>query len=173
MMKNTILKTVGASILAGFLAVSMGCKGPNTAGIDDWGLDPNGTGSLGGIPVYGDNLDQPQDGDRTLVDPVYFAYDSSQVNPAESGKCEQVASLIRQGKYKGVILEGHADERGSREYNMSLGERRAEAVREYLVGLGVDYTHIQTRSFGEEQPADPGQNEAAYQKNRRVVFAIY
>ncbi|MBN2684840.1 MAG: OmpA family protein [Pontiellaceae bacterium] len=169
-MKNTVLKTVGASILAGFLAVSMGCTktNPNAGG---W--DPDSAVIEGGVPAFTSTLDQPVDGNRSLVDPVYFAYDSSQVNPEEGIKCEQVASMIRQGQYKGVILEGHADERGSREYNMSLGERRADAVREYLVGLGVDYTHIQTRSFGEEQPADPGQTEAAYQKNRRVVFAIY
>lgn len=172
-MKKTVLKVVGSSILAGFLAVSMGCKGLNTADVNGWGIDESGVGGYGTTPSLGDNTTLPQDGDRTLVDPVYFAYDSSQVNPAESAKCEQVASLIRQGQYKGVILEGHADERGSREYNVSLGERRAEAVKEYLVGLGVDYAKIQTRSFGEEQPADPGQTEAAYQKNRRVVFAIY
>lgn len=172
-MKKTILKTVGASILAGFLAVSMGCKGPNTAGFGDGGLNLDGMGGLGGISVDGSNLDLSQDGNRSLVDPVYFAYDSSQVNPAESGKCEQVASLIRQGDYKGVILEGHADERGSREYNLSLGERRADAVREYLVGLGVDPNNIHPKTFGEEQPADSGHDEAAYQMNRRVVFAIY
>ena len=119
------------------------------------------------------NLGTAVDGNRDLVPPVYFAYDSSQVNPADAGKCEQVAAILRQGQGQGVIVEGHADERGSREYNQSLGERRAQAVRNYLIGLGVDPGKIQTKSFGEEQPADLGHDESAYRLNRRAVFAIY
>ena len=71
-----------------------------------------------------------------------------------------------------ITIEGHADERGTAEYNLALGERRASAVREYLVSLGVDSQRIRIVSYGEEQPADPGHTEAAWAKNRRAVSVI-
>jgi len=72
-----------------------------------------------------------------------------------------------------VIVEGHADERGSREYNLALGERRALAVRDYLISLGVNSAAIQTKSYGEEMPENMGHDETAWRANRRAVFAIY
>jgi peptidoglycan-associated lipoprotein len=72
-----------------------------------------------------------------------------------------------------VIIEGHGDERGSREYNLALGERRALAIRDYLISLGVDPSIIQTKSLGEEMPAATGHDESAWRMNRRGVFAIY
>jgi peptidoglycan-associated lipoprotein len=127
----------------------------------------------GDIPLEGNNLNLPSDGDRNMFAPVHFAYDSSQVNPEEAGKIEAVATYLKKHKNGGVIIEGHCDERGSREYNQALGERRALAVRDYLVSLGVDPAKIQTRSMGEEVPANPAHNEAAYRQNRRGVFVIY
>ncbi|QBG49338.1 peptidoglycan-associated lipoprotein Pal [Verrucomicrobia bacterium S94] len=115
----------------------------------------------------------PADGDRSVVDPVYFAYDSSQVNPEEAGKVEKVAELLNKNKWQGVIVEGHTDERGSREYNLALGERRALAVRDYLISLGVDPSKIQTKSYGEEMPDNMGHDESAWRANRRAVFAMY
>ncbi len=173
MTKKTIFKMYTAVAVVAVLALSGGCKSkPSATGWDPMGMasgDPLG----GGFPIAGENLAFPQDGDRTLVDPVYFAYDSSQVSPAEAGKCEQVADYLRKGKGSGVIVEGHADERGSREYNLALGERRALAVRDYLIVLGVDASVIHTKSLGEEMPDDMGHDEAAWRKNRRAVFAIY
>ena len=113
------------------------------------------------------------DGDRSLFEPVMFAYDSSQVNPEEAGKVEAVAKYLNKGKAQGVIVEGHGDERGSREYNLALGERRALAIRDYLISLGVDPSVIQTKSLGEEMPAAMGHDESAWRQNRRGVFAIY
>ena len=72
-----------------------------------------------------------------------------------------------------MIVEGHGDERGSREYNLALGERRSLAVRDYLISLGVDPSVIQTKSFGEEMPGNMGHDEGAWRKNRRVEFAMY
>jgi len=71
-----------------------------------------------------------------------------------------------------VIVEGHCDTRGSREYNLALGERRGLAARAYLIGLGVDASRLQTKSYGEEQPIDTGGSESAYQQNRRAHFSI-
>ncbi|MBN1557201.1 MAG: OmpA family protein [Lentisphaerae bacterium] len=106
-------------------------------------------------------------------EPVRFAYDSYQVENSEVGKIESVAAYMRDDTGVRLVVEGHCDERGSREYNMSLGEHRALAVRAYLVGLGIDGARVQTRSYGEEQPADPGHGESAWRQNRRVEFALY
>jgi len=172
-MKNMVFKTVVFSALAGSLALFSGCKSKNPNSADLYGSN-----SLYGDPLMGDvpladPSGLPADGDRSMFPPVYFAYDSSQVNPEEAGKCEKVASHLMKGKSNGVIVEGHADERGSREYNLALGERRALAVRDYLISLGVDPAIIQTKSYGEEMPDDMGHDENAWRKNRRVVFAIY
>jgi peptidoglycan-associated lipoprotein len=104
---------------------------------------------------------------------VHFDYDSYQVNPSDTHKIEQVAAYMRDNRDVRLVCEGHCDERGSREYNMSLGEHRALAVRAYLVGLGIDGSRIQTRSYGEEQPLDPGHGESAWRLNRRVEFALF
>ena len=72
-----------------------------------------------------------------------------------------------------VNIDGNCDERGSNEYNLSLGEQRAQSVRTYLIATGIDAARIQTRSFGKEKPLDPGHNEAAWAKNRRGEFVIY
>ena len=173
-MNKMIFKVLAITAMVGSLALTGGCKSKNANSAEPW----DGTGVIGGplegdIPLAESYDGLPADGDRSIVPPVYFAYDSSQVNPEEAGKCEQAASLLRKGKYSGVIVEGHADERGSREYNLALGERRALAVRDYLISLGVDPAVIQTRSFGEEQPDDMGHDESAWRKNRRAAFAIY
>ena len=172
-MNKTIFKMLAVTAMVGSMVFIGGCRTkPKATGWDDMGVavgDPLGMDN----PLGGSNLGMPADGDRSLFPPVYFAYDSSQVNPEEAGKCEQVATYLKKGKGAGVIVEGHADERGSREYNLALGERRSLAVRDYLISLGVDPAVIQTKSYGEEMPDDMGHDEAAWRKNRRVVFAIY
>ncbi|MBT8043227.1 MAG: OmpA family protein [Pontiella sp.] len=158
--------------MAGSLAIVGGCKKARPSA-DLYGSDNlYGDPLMGDIPLI-DPVGLPAEGNRELFSPVYFAYDSSQVNLEEADKCEKVAQYLKRGKGNGVIVEGHADERGSREYNLALGERRALAVRDYLISLGVDPATIQTKSYGEEMPADMGHDEAAWRKNRRSVFAIY
>ena len=99
---------------------------------------------------------------------VYFDFDKSNVRPSEVSKLEQVASQMKSTHVgKALRIEGHCDERGTEEYNRSLGERRAQSVREYLVRLGLDAAMIETISMGEERPAVPGHDEAAWSKNRR------
>mgnify|MGYP000318421038 CR=1 FL=1 len=104
---------------------------------------------------------------------VLFDYDSFKIKQSEVSKIDAVASYMSQNKEVVCILEGHCDERGSNEYNMSLGEQRAQSVRQQLIGLGISSDRLQTRSYGEEKPIDPGHNEAAWQKNRRVEFALF
>jgi peptidoglycan-associated lipoprotein len=103
---------------------------------------------------------------------VYFAYDSSQVEAAERSKCETVSSFLKENANANMIVEGHCDERGSAEYNLALGERRALAVRAYLIGLGVDGARVQTKSYGEENPVAMGHDESSWKLNRRSEFVL-
>lgn len=103
---------------------------------------------------------------------VYFAFDSFTIDAAERGKLEKTAEYLKQHADVKVFLAGHTDARGTTQYNLGLGERRAIATREYLIGLGVPAARLQTISYGEEQPADSGDGEAAYAKNRRVQAGI-
>ena len=105
--------------------------------------------------------------------PVYFGFDASQLAPAELTKIEAVAQHLQAKPNRVVIIEGNCDERGSNEYNLSLGELRAIAIRDYLVSLGIDAQRVQTKSYGEEKPAVAGQGEGAWSKNRRGEFAIF
>jgi len=104
---------------------------------------------------------------------VAFAYDSFKVADTERRKIEEVANYMLRNPQVTVVVDGHCDERGSREYNLSLGEHRALAVRAYLISLGVAGDRIHTRSFGQEQPLDPGHNEAAWSMNRRGEFSLF
>ncbi|MBI9020205.1 MAG: OmpA family protein [Verrucomicrobia bacterium] len=108
-----------------------------------------------------------------MFEPVLFAYDSAQVSADQRAKIEAVGSHLKQNSAHAVIIEGHCDERGSREYNLALGEQRALAVRAYLAGLGIGVDRIQTKSYGEERPVVPSHDEAAWSLNRRGEFVLY
>jgi peptidoglycan-associated lipoprotein len=103
--------------------------------------------------------------------PVQFAYDSSSVAPDQESKVAAVADALR-GSGKTVIVAGFTDERGTQEYNRSLGEKRALAVREALITKGMKANNVQTVSFGSEMPVDPASNESAWAKNRRAEFGV-
>ena len=105
--------------------------------------------------------------------PVYFAFDSAVVPQGELGKVDAVAQHLAGRPNRVVVVEGNCDERGSHEYNMSLGENRAIIVRNYLVQSGVSPDRIQTRSYGAEKPAVAGHDESAYSQNRRAEFAVF
>ena len=105
--------------------------------------------------------------------PVYFGFDSTVVPQGELGKIDAVAQHLNSNADRVVVVEGHCDERGSNEYNMSLGENRAIIVRNYLVQSGIEPSRIQTRSFGEEKPAVDGHDESAWAHNRRGEFDIF
>ena len=105
--------------------------------------------------------------------PVYFGFDSTVVPQGELGKIDAVAQHLTARTDRVVVVEGHCDERGSNEYNMSLGENRAIIIRNYLVQNGIAADRIQTRSYGEEKPAVMGSDESAFSRNRRGEFAIY
>ena len=104
--------------------------------------------------------------------PVYFELDSSDLSAANQKVLDEDAALLK--RYPGwtVTVEGHCDERGTAEYNLALGERRAMAARAYLVSLGIAADRLRTVSYGKEFPFDPGHDEAAWAKNRRAHFVI-
>ena len=101
---------------------------------------------------------------------VYFDYDSFAIKPEFQSVIEKHAAYIKQDSKRRIAIEGHTDERGGREYNLALGQKRAEAVRRSLTVLGVNDNQIEAVSFGKEKPAAAGSDEAAYAKNRRVEF---
>jgi peptidoglycan-associated lipoprotein len=101
---------------------------------------------------------------------IYFDFDKSDIKPEFRPILEAVADDLKANRGRFVRAVGHCDERGTNEYNFGLGERRAESVKSYLVALGVEAERVRTLSKGEEEPADPGHDEAAWAKNRRVEF---
>jgi peptidoglycan-associated lipoprotein len=103
---------------------------------------------------------------------VHFAYDSAAVRKSEQSNLEAVASALSADASTKLLIEGHCDERGTEEYNRSLGERRALALRESLAKMGVDPSRVRTISYGKDRPIDPGHDEAAWAKNRRGEFVL-
>jgi peptidoglycan-associated lipoprotein len=104
---------------------------------------------------------------------VYFEYDKANVKPGEIDKLKEVARRMKSSfQGKALRIEGHCDERGTEEYNRTLGDRRAQAIRELLAAEGVNPGMMPTLTFGEDKPADPGHNEAAFSKNRRGALVL-
>lgn len=103
---------------------------------------------------------------------VYFGYDSSALTADTEGTLMRQAAFLNANPALTVTLEGHCDERGTREYNLALGERRATAARDFLLAQGVDSARIRTISYGKERPAVAGSNDGAWSKNRRAATVI-
>ena len=103
---------------------------------------------------------------------VYFAYDKSEINSEGRAKIRSLAKVIKDNDLS-VRVEGHCDERGTREYNLALGEQRAKTVAELLIINGVSSKKIKTVSYGEEKPALPGSNEKSWSKNRRALIKTF
>ncbi|MBK1697326.1 peptidoglycan-associated lipoprotein Pal [Rhodovibrio salinarum] len=146
----------------------------STGSADD--LASGGAGADTGS-VSGGEMAGPEPGTQehlvvNVGDRVFFGFDAYQLSSEAQATVEKLAAWLKQYPNKQVIVEGHADERGTREYNLALGARRANAVRDYLIVLGIDPNRVQTVSFGEERPAVQGSNEDAWAQNRRAVFVV-
>lgn len=140
---------------AGTQGVQMGGQNSTPSGQDV----PGGSGSLAG---------QSEDESGVAKRVIYFDFDSSQVRPEYRPVIETHARYLQQNPNVVTILEGHADEQGSREYNVALGSRRADSVRRLMSVYGVTGQQLHTLSYGEERPAVAGSDEASYAQNRRV-----
>jgi peptidoglycan-associated lipoprotein len=103
---------------------------------------------------------------------IYFDFDKSNLKPPAVAKLDTVGDFMSKNADAKIRVEGHCDERGTNEYNLALGNRRADSAKKYLINLGVSADRLSTISYGEEKPADPGHDEAAWAKNRRDEFKL-
>lgn len=103
---------------------------------------------------------------------IYFAFDDATLTAEAQRILRRKAEFLRGNPGVRVRIEGHCDERGTAEYNLALGDRRAESAKSFLVRLGIDPARLSTISYGEERPLDPGSNEAAWARNRRAEFRL-
>lgn len=136
--------------------------------------------TLGGgtVDVYGDTYpSNPEPGTQAdlavnIGDRVFFGYDSSVIEPEGQSTLQRQAEWLKQYPNTTITVEGHCDERGTREYNLALGERRAASARNYLISLGVPSNRISTISYGKERPNQLGSDEASWRLNRRGVTVV-
>lgn len=197
-MKRSLLLNTGMAALAVLLATT-GCKRPDpgvtplsdiegsriespsarqpiTAPPPGGGLGPGDVASepLEGVPQADRGTFEGYFTDETYFasQTVYFDFDSSVVKMGELDKVHAVGDELKLRPTVKLLVDGHCDERGTEEYNRALGERRALAVREVLIGYGVSGDRIRTRSWGEDKPADAGHDEVAWAKNRRAEFIL-
>ncbi len=143
-----------------------------------------GAGTIAAQPVTGEALEEEikenkvgtgglGEGVRiTKLPSIYFDFDSYVIKDSEKPKLEQIAKWLKEHPTVRIRIEGNTDERGTEEYNMALGEKRAKAARDYLIMLGISPDRIEIVSYGEDNPVDPGHNEEAWAKNRRDDFVI-
>lgn len=165
-------KTISYAIL---LVAALGLAGCPKSGVTPTGTDDGAeTGGTGARPgLRGDELGDTAARQEALRSKkrVYFMFDSSAVDAESRQIIEAHAAYLSDNRRIKVTLEGHADERGTREYNLALGERRAKAVARIMSVLGVSSRRITTTSYGEEKPVALGHNESAWRLNRRVEIA--
>ena len=107
-----------------------------------------------------------------MIKDIHFDFDKYNIRPKEAEILKQNSALLMKYPAMNFQIEGHCDERGTDEYNLALGERRANSTKKYLISLGIEASRISTISYGEERPADKGHDEAAWAKNRRAHFVI-
>lgn len=157
---------IGVAVLA-LAACGDKNKGDLETGMND-GIMAADSSYDGNGPVPGSQEDLVVNvGDRVL-----FATDSSDLSPSGRSVLEHQAAWLQQYQNVNILVEGHADERGTREYNLALGERRANAVKNYLLSLGVSAARVNTVSYGKERPAVGGSDESAWSQNRRGVTVV-
>ena len=165
---NSLRALLASTALALAACSTTGRKGAGGSDSDSVNGTPLGSAlpeRIEGASFLGSNVD------RSRFSPVHFAFDSTAIGAGERAKLKAVADFCRSER-NSIIIAGFTDERGTPEYNRSLGERRAQTVRQYLLSHGANAAKLQTVSFGAEMPASDGHSEAAWAKNRRVEFGV-
>ena len=164
MIRNLLIATVMTSLIAG-------CGGSKKKDAGDTAAEMAG---MDGAQVESEAMSfDPSGSDSGNIPGLYtvnFEYDRASLTQEARRQLASNADWMRSRPAVGIQIEGHCDERGSIEYNLSLGERRAKAVRDYLVSLGIERSRLNIISYGEEKPLVRGDNESAYSKNRRANF---
>jgi len=155
---------------------SVTARGPGGEVTRSVTVDVRGPAGAAGGRIGEEDLAVPADPARfgEALKPVFFSFDSAELTPEAREILSQDAAWLSQPETSGLefVLEGHADERGSEEYNLALADKRAAVVRDYLVGLGIQPSRMQTVSLGEERPFDTRQSEEGWALNRRVQFVL-
>ncbi len=159
-------RTLFTTLLVGFLAV--GCSSNKPKNAQDGANGANGANNGLTLELNGDSDSNTAGGLQT----VYFDFNESSLTSATKTSLKNNADFLKANAAVEVQVEGHADERGGHQYNLALGERRAKAVRDYLVGAGVAAKRITTISYGKERPVSEGHDDAAWSKNRRANFVV-
>lgn len=167
MQSQDFLKIGAASLLSIFL-VACSSSGSETEAVEETVATPPPatTQPVNTTPQL--TAEQRREQEMLQITVFYFDFDQSELKPEAREALVYHANNLKANPGRRIRLEGHADERGTREYNLALGERRAQAVERYLIVQGVSANQIETISYGEEMPAATGTTEAAYSRNRRV-----
>ena len=155
------------TLMVGLLAVGCASNKPKNAQ-DDGALGADGSNNGLTLELNGDSDSNKAGGLQT----VYFGFDSSNLDSETKEAVKSNADYLKANANVDIQVEGHCDERGGRQYNLALGERRAKAVRDYLVALGVESKRISTISYGSERPKAEGSDESAWSQNRRANFVV-
>lgn len=171
-MSTSFSKIAVLAVLSSAVALTTGCatkRATSEVVVAPLGI-PGGQAGYNGAVIV-DNASAVIAGAENLQAVVYFAFDSSEITSQAANVLNQHASLLSSNPNAGVVIAGHTDERGSREYNVALGERRAQAARNYLAAQGVAVNNVRVISYGEERPAAAGTTEEAYAQNRRAELS--
>ncbi|WP_025733740.1 peptidoglycan-associated lipoprotein Pal [Carnimonas nigrificans] len=170
---STYAKTLAAALS---VVVIAGCSsGGGTQEGTDGGMSSGqqGTATTGGATGYGNGSGAGNAGAQNEIPSVrtiYFDFDHDTIRPEFESVLNQHAAYLQSHPDAHVVLQGHTDPQGTREYNLGLGERRANSVRQYLAVQGVNGSQVEVVSYGEERPASTGNSQEAYAQDRRVVF---
>lgn len=165
---NIPVLVVAAFVLAACSSTGDESGNTGSTGASSASSSGNQTATAPAGPKPGSQIDlEVNVGDR-----VFFDFDKSNLKPEARTAVERWAAWLKTYPANKVVIEGHTDERGTREYNLALGERRANSARDYLVSLGIDPNRVQIVSFGKERPAVPGSNDRAWAQNRRAVIVV-
>jgi peptidoglycan-associated lipoprotein len=167
-------KVVNATPLPGQRSGAVGDNGGGNTLPPGGSMTPDNGANGNGIPVAdaGSFDNMTEDRAALAAYTIHFAFDSSVIKSSEKANLQSVADALKSDPNAKLLIEGNCDDRGTEEYNRSLGERRALAAREALAKLGVNPDRIRTISYGKDKPVDPGHDEAAWAKNRRDDFVL-
>jgi peptidoglycan-associated lipoprotein len=158
--------------LVALMAVA-GCGGKKAADTAPPPLEPSNptTENVQDIPAPTPDPAPSSELNPSAISDVFFDFDSYALTSEAKGSLEANANELKRVSAANITIEGHCDERGTKAYNLALGEKRANAAKDFLVALGVSASRISTVSYGKERPFDPGHDESAWAKNRRAHFA--
>ncbi len=154
------------------VAVGSGCGGQKTP--PDMDVDTPPADVVQDTPIETPPMEQPAETPPPplLLEDIYFDFDKAEIRGDARRTLDANASQLMVHDDERIVIEGHCDERGTPDYNLALGQRRAQATMQYLIGKGIDAARLSTVSYGEERPVDPRHTEDAWSKNRRSHFRV-